>query len=494
VSPNATLRFRWAFPLALLVHLALYLPSLTNGFVFDDHAIVEGQPEITGEAPLRGVVSATWFHRDRKDGAIAYRPLALASLGLDVRLFGLEPAPLRAENLLWGAVGAALLGLVAAELGAGPIAATVAVALFSVHPVRSDVLLSVVGRAELLSFAAVVGALLLALRSTRAKGKFRYLLASVSGLALASGLLCKETAFVAPLLLAAAAFLRPGESTVRGRLAPFVPAGIAWAIALSAVFALRTAILGGPLTGPRTTISPIENKLVTRPRDERFAGAIALVPLASRRLGWPWTLVADYGSNAVPDDALRGVRRVSAGLAILLFTPAATLLLRRRAPAVSFGLAWALISYLPFANVAFPTAVLFSERLLFLPAAGIALALGGAAASAPDRFRRALLLSVLALLVAGAARVWSRIPDWRDDRALFAATVRDAPGNGRAWMNLAVLSLSRGDAASARTELVASLRADPGLRPRVEGMARHAAALGRADLRGAIEGALGAKR
>ena len=92
------LRFRRAFLLALLLHAAAYLPSLPNGFVFDDHAIVEGQPEVRGEAPLSGVFSTTWFHQGRDGGAIAYRPVSLASLGLDVRLCGLAPAPLRADG------------------------------------------------------------------------------------------------------------------------------------------------------------------------------------------------------------------------------------------------------------------------------------------------------------------------------------------------------------------------------------------------------------
>ena len=59
-------------------------------------------------------------------------------------------------------------------------------------------------------------------------------------------------------------------------------------------------------------------------------------------------------------------------------------------------------------------------------------------------------------------------------------------------MNLGVLSLARGDAASATAELTEGLRADPELRPRVEGMRRHAAGLGRADLTRAIDEALNA--
>lgn len=491
VEATRSYRFWRALALALLVHLAAYLPSLPNGFVFDDHTMVEGRPEVTGQAPIREVFSRPWFHENQVGAAVAYRPVARLSLGLDVRAFGLDPLLLRLGNLLWGALGAALFGLLVIEVGAPVVVADVVVVLFSAHPARSDVLLGIVGRAELLSFAAVAGALLLARRSAKRAGPSRWGLASTSALVLALGLLSKETAFAAPLLLGATALSTAGSARLREKLARLGPTAFCWGLAFVAVFALRLATLGGFLTGPNARIMPIENKLAAGPGAARLRGAVALVPLATERLVWPRTLVADYGSNAIADTELEDPRRIVAGGAILLCAAGAALLLRTRAPVASLGLAWALLSYLPFANVAYPTAVLFTERLLFFPAAGGVLFAGDILARVPRPGRRAVLLAVGLVVLAGASRIWSRIPDWRDDRSLFTATVRDVPGNGRAWVNLAVLSLARGDAASATVELTAGLRADPGLRPRVEGMRRHAAGLGRADLTRAVDEALG---
>ncbi len=485
-------RFPRVFALALFVHLVAYLPSLPNGFVFDDHAMVEARPEVTGQAELIAAFSRPWFPRREADGATDYRPVAIVSLGLDARAFGLDPLPLRFANLLWGALGAALLGLLVVEVGGPSVVADVVVVLFSAHPVRSDVLLGVVGRAELLSFAAVAGALLLALRSAARSGGGRWGLASASALVLALGLLSKETAFAAPLLLGATVLPGFRDGRLRESLSRLGPAAACWGLVAAGVFALRLTVLGGFLTGPNARIAPIENKLASGAAAERVSGAVALVPLAAERLVWPRTLVADYGSNAVADADLRDARRIAAGAAILLGASGAALFLRSRAPIASLGLAWALLSYLPFANVAYPTAVLFTERLLFLPAAGVVLCLGEIVARVPRHGRRAAVLAVGLVALAGASRVWGRIPDWRDDRALFTATVRDAPGNGRAWVNLGVLSLSRGDASAVTAELTAGLRADPGLRPRVEGMRRHAAGLGRTDLARAIDSALNA--
>ena len=346
MEPARSSPFSRAFALALFVHLAAYLPSLPNSFVFDDHAMVEGRPEVKGQAPLSTAFSKPWFQRREADGATDYRPVAIVTLGLDVRAVGLDPRPLRLANLFWGALGAALIGLLVVELGAPLLVADVVVVLFSAHPARSDVLLAIVGRAELLSFAAVAGALLLALRSAARSGGERWVLASASAAVLVLGLLSKETAFAAPLLLGATALSGHGGGRVRERLSHLGPTAVCWGVVGAGVFALRLAVLGGFLTGPNARIVPIENKLASGAAGERVSGAVALVPLAVERLVWPRTLIADYGSNAIGDAELRNGWRVAAGAAILLLAAGAALFLRTRAPVASLGLAWALLSYL----------------------------------------------------------------------------------------------------------------------------------------------------
>lgn len=84
----------------------------------------------------------------------------------------------------------------------------------------------------------------------------------------------------------------------------------------------------------------------------------------------------------------------AAGAAILLLASGAAFLLRKRAPVASLGLVWVLLSTPPFARIVYPTAVLFTERLLCLPAAGIALLVGAAVARIPRTCQRAAILAV----------------------------------------------------------------------------------------------------
>ena len=58
-----------------------------------------------------------------------------------------------------------------------------------------------------------------------------------------------------------------------------------------------------------------------------------------------------------------------------LILVAATVLAWRRDRWLGFGLAWAIISLGPVANIAFASGIVLAERTLFFPSLGVALAL-----------------------------------------------------------------------------------------------------------------------
>jgi hypothetical protein len=484
----------------VVLHLLLYAPSLSGLFTFDDRMIVLGDRAVTGESSLVDVFTRPYFAAPGAATAIAYRPATVWSLGLDARLFGLSPFAMRLENVLWAGLGAGLFALLAAKLGAPAAVSWSVLVLLSAHPVRSEAIVTIVGRSEVLAFALTVSAILLGRKSwTAPPGPRRSSLAVASGGAILLALLSKETAFAAPgLLLLVAAADGEGRGSPR-RWAPLLPVVLSWSLAFAAAFLLRRAVLGGFVTASSPSISPIENALATLRPADRFAAAIALLPRAAGQLLWPRTLVADYGSRGLPVARLLDPFAVLAGAAVAAAALLAALGVRRAVPLVALGIGWAAVSYLPFANLFFPTAVIFAERLLFTPSAGVVLAVAAALSFASEwrgtrTVRGAFALAVGGLAVLGAARIESRLPEWRDDRALFSAVVRDLPGNGRAWWNLALIALSDGDAAGAQRSLTAALRADPSLKPSVAALRDHAGRLRRPDLVGAIEAAVAASR
>ena len=101
----------------------------------------------------------------------------------------------------------------------------------------------------------------------------------------------------------------------------------------------------------------------------------------------------------------------------------------RRLPAAAFGLSWVALALAPVSNVLLPTGVLLAERTLFLPSAGLVLAVGALAAAvtteAPasvtaQRLRWAGGLAVTVILVLGTVRSATRQVVWRNNETLFA--------------------------------------------------------------------------
>ncbi len=484
------------------LHFLLYGASLPFLFSMDDRKFVLDCPEVTGQRSLSSALAQPWAYGEGARG-VNYRPVTVLSLGLDVRLFGLQPGPLRSANLLLAGVGAGLFGLLVRSLGASPFAGWWSVVLLSCHPVRSEPVLSIAARGEVLAFLFLVGALLLRRRAV------------LSASLLLLALLSKENSFVAPGLLALVVLFegrvgggpdepppedRPARARQLRRLA------CAWGGAFALAFAARWAVLGGLLTGSASRISPADNLLAALSPIHRLMGALSLFPLAVARLFWPTTLSPDYSRTTFLVDDLLSASSVAWGAAVLVSAAslAAVLLLvpavRKRAPLAGFGLAWALVSYVPFANFLFPTGIVFTERLLFLPAAGIAVAaaaageaLRGAGRGRPAARLSAALAGVLLALL-GGARIVEHLPDWQDDRTLMEAIVRDLPANSKAHWNLALLSLGEGKNAEASRHLARALALDPNYRESAGELVRHAEELGRWDQAEALSAAVRASR
>ena len=97
---------------------------------------------------------------------------------------------------------------------------------------------------------------------------------------------------------------------------------------------------------------------------------------------------------------------------------------RRDRRVEAFGLGWIAIALLPVANLVFPVGFLVAERTLYLPSAGLALAVG---AWVKDLAPRRLRVAVAALVVAGGLRTALRVPVWRDATSVILSELEDSP-------------------------------------------------------------------
>jgi hypothetical protein len=449
--PSGRGRLR-ALHVALLsgaVAAAVALPSVRNGFVEDDVWVVAQRPILRQPPSLRALLMEPYW--PRTFGGRLWRPAVLASWALDYRVSD-SPHWFHAVNVLWAALAAAALGLLAANLTDVRIGLAAGL-LFAVHPVHVEATAGVVGRAELMAATGYAIALLCALRAGRQRW---WLLGVALGAVLA--IASKEHGAMLPLAVVLVLLMR--KESWRAMIAPVVSAALPIAI----YFALRSHVTGGAL-GAGGLAPGLEG--LSAP--QRAWAMLGISAEWWRLLLFPAKLSADYSTAQLPVSTGFTVRHV---LALLLWAGAGWTAwrTRRTAPGVALGLAWLLLALVPVSNVLVPTEIVLAERTLFLPSWGVMLALACGVALLP---RPKIIRPLLALaLVLGAARSVARADTWRDVDHWYAALQRDAPRSYRTlWM--------QGDEAFDKQQwgtgerlLRASMAAAPGLPGPAEDLAR----------------------
>jgi len=415
------LRGRQAALAAGLVAAIVAAPSVRNGFVQDDHWVVEQRPLLQHPGSLAALVTEPYWPRGF--GGVLWRPAVLASYALDYRI-STSPHWFHAVNVLWAAAAAAALALLA-TLIAGPTVGLVTGLLFAVHPVHVEATASVVGRAELVAAVGYAVALISALRSEQRPG---WLGGVALGAALAIG--AKEHAATLPVAVLLV-FLARGagqRADWRQALRAALPAAVCATVIVMLYFVARRAVAGGAFT-PGGLAPGLRGLDVI----DRAWAMLAISLEWWRLLLFPLRLSADYNPAQLVVTTALTARH---GLAALVWIAAglAAWRLRGSVPAVAVGLVWLVLTILPVSNVIVPTEVIVAERTLYLPSWGVMLALGALGASVPWSPRVKAWLLVLTL-VAGAGRSVARVAVWRDDQSFFAAQQRDAPRSFRTlWL------------------------------------------------------------
>ncbi len=189
--------------LAALLAMALYLPTLDYGWVWDDQLLAASRA-------LGGV------------GAVGFRPLAMLLYRIDWALGYGAPLMFHLTGILFHGLATWLFFRLARQVGAEPGIAFAASLLFAAHPVHVEAVAYVSGRPALLASVFSMIALLLA-RSTelcRPEGGRSWKIWPAYA-AMAAALLCEETAIVTPLVLVGLDRWGPTRVPWRGRLVTY---------------------------------------------------------------------------------------------------------------------------------------------------------------------------------------------------------------------------------------------------------------------------------
>lgn len=484
-------RLPWFAPAGVgVLAFLLYLPTISYDFTYDDGVIVERNPAVQEWGHWNLIFCSEYWPGAQ---SALYRPLTILSFAVERLIHGSSPAGFHLLNVILHSFVSILVLLIAAELVGSGWAAVLAGALFAVHPIHTEVVSGVVGRAELLSSALALWAFWVYLRKMRG-GKAPPSTIAVVLLLFFLALCAKENVIVLPALLLLWELSRRGEQTRVAGLLKFMrnPVFGGSLVAASLFLLLRTAVIGGFRASFYPNPPFLENPLSSKPASLRLLNAIINQAHGLRLHVFPQPLIADYSYQTLPIHSswLAPGFLLMAALGVLVLGVWA--LRGKSGGNFAFASSWYVLAILPASNILFTVGTIFGERLYYFPSAGFCLSAAVLWQMLANRYLRSwtvpqvpssrILLGVtLAVLLALGVLAWLRNPVWQNDLALFTDVVAKAPSNAKARLWLGDALVRSGNMADSIAEYRKALEIYPEYGAAIANMVVPLTRLGRLD-------------
>jgi tetratricopeptide (TPR) repeat protein len=465
-AANPTWR-RHAWPMLALwaLVLAAYSNSFKAGLVFDSAAVISEDARVHAVTPqnLRLILTEPYWRGSTTLGL--YRPFTTFSYLLNYAIFGngIDPAGYHWVNLALHGINVSLVYLLGIlVLGAAAPAFAMA-AVWGLHPLLTESVTNIVGRADLLAAFGVLAGLLCYISSATAAGWRKLFWVAAMVAAQAVGIFSKENAAVLPAIMLLHDLTWRKRAAWRTR----APAYAALVLPFAAFFYLRAAL-------QVHMVAPFgDNPLISAGFWTARLTAIKIIGKYLWLFIWPALLSPDYSYNAVPLFGWHPAQweDAKALIALALCVGAAVLAVRwyRTSKPLFFFLAFFFVALAPTSNLAILIGSIMAERFVYLPSiglAGCAVAAIWALSRQVPRQRlldmRVIWIAVALLCLACAARTYARNSDWLDDPSLWTSAEGVCPGSARVHNNLGqALTQMPGRLPDAIAELQAALRIDP---------------------------------
>tara|TARA_Y100001960_G_C14739503_1_gene862171 strand:+ start:424 stop:2169 length:1746 start_codon:yes stop_codon:yes gene_type:complete len=433
-----------------------YLNSLDNGFTLDDYGLVLQNKAVTTCDVVEFFVSDYWSgFEDRRSGL--YRPLTLLTFAIEYKFFGSTAFGYHLTNLILHVVVSLLVVIVFRGLVDAPTA-ILAGLFFAVHPIHTEAVSAIAGRADLLATLFVLSSVGVSRHGYDKSAKFW----QPTALFFALALLSKESAVVLPALL----FCRDWNRRRVGWPWPWYEyAGMS--AVLLVYIAIRVSVVDGLAI---RSIDPLDNPLVELESAARIFNAVLITSKYIGLIILPYKLSADYSYNSIPlvdiSPIIGWAIIASLGIAIVWMVRVYV-----STPRVwMFTVLWMGISFSVVSNAVVPIGTIMAERLVYLPSVGFALLVGSALrhnvlGCDHQPIRKCWLLTlVITLIVSGLLLSARRNEVWKDNFTLFSATIASYPENAKARNGLGTEFKKRGKKLQAEKEFRRAIEIRPDMR------------------------------
>ncbi|XP_064167931.1 protein O-mannosyl-transferase TMTC4 isoform X1 [Anguilla rostrata] len=489
--------------LVCLAALLCFMNSYDGEFVFDDSEAIINNKDLKPDTPLSNIWRNDFWGSNLSSNTShkSYRPLTVLTFRLNYLLAGgLHPVGFHVINIgLHGAISVLMIDVFAILIGGlaydgkgkrlnqAPKASSLAALLFAVHPIHTESVAGIVGRADLLCALFFQLSFLTYCRAFQQGNskddRFSTAWIVISLVLCAVAMLCKEQGITVLGVNAAFDILMVCNVNVHelaqrvlfrqkvADLSELFRRGFLTRMALLSfggallVYA-RWRIMGtGPpaFTEVDNPASFAENVFLRAVNYNYYYSLNAWLLLC------PWWLCFDWSMGCVPLIKSACDWRVVPVLLLWggLFGLTSQALLSQdshKRRTLTFGLVLLVIPFLPASNLFFRVGFVIAERVLYMSTAGYCLILTyalGCSCCLWRRHKKLVHAALLGLLGMNVARCALRSQQWRSEEALFTSALSVCPLNAKVHYNVGKNLADRGDQSAAIKYYREAVRLNP---------------------------------
>jgi len=394
-----------------LLGFAVYANSFASEFVWDDEHLIENNEAIKSFSHVPEIFTQDiWGGLEDKGNS--YRPFQMVTYMIDHAIWKLKPFGYHLTNTILHIAAALALFWLATLLFNNKLLACIAAAFYVVHPVHTEAVSYIAGRADPLALLLMLLSFIFYIKARPSKSMGAYCLMLIC---FSLAIISRENALILPclLLLYHATFKEKFKSKEF-----FSLLGVALVYFLLRITVLKD-LLGDEAI--RTTLF------------ERLPGFFVAITNYIGILFVPIGLHMEYGGDLF----FWGNPRAILGVIVLFVLVIVTFRNRKRDRLIFFSVSWFLVALLPVSNL-YPINAYMAEHWLYVPSIGFFLILAKTilVLAGKKETRDFTIAFAIGLLVFYSVLTVRQNRFWKDPVSFYEQTLKHSSKSARVYNNL----------------------------------------------------------
>ncbi|XP_075456584.1 protein O-mannosyl-transferase TMTC3-like [Ascaphus truei] len=433
-----------------------YWNSLFCGFVFDDVSAILDNKDLHPSTSLKKLFQNDFWGTPMSEERShkSYRPVTVLTFRLNYLFSELNAVSYHFLNLILHAV-VCVIFLKVCKLFLDTRTSQIAALLFAVHPIHTEAVTGVVGRAELLSSIFLLAAFLFYTKSKGPDNSIVWTPIAVAVFLVAIATLCKEQGItVVGICCVYEVFIAQGytlpelvDTTVQLLLGKAsIPYSILQTLLKLIVLTFSTLLLVvirvQVIQSQLPVFTRFDNPAAVSSTPARQFTFNYLLPVNAWLLLNPSDLCCDWTMGTIPlVESVLDIRN----LATLTFFGVLGYLMvfsvrysGDSSKTVLMALCLIILPFIPASNLFFPVGFVVAERVLYVPSMGfcILVAHGWRKLSNKSRLRKLSWICLALVLFTHAMKTFNRNWDWESEYTLFMSALKVNKNNAKLWNNV----------------------------------------------------------